>query len=76
MGSIINAGALGRVRVLVAWQDKVLRAAIRMREYFEFLQEVRKRTFNMNNVLVLSRDQLAVSLNAMQNDGWWPAPRK
>lgn len=63
MGSIINAGALGRLGILVAWQEKVLRAAIRMRAYFDFLQEAEKRTFNMNNVIVLSRNQLADSLD-------------
>ncbi len=62
MGSIINVGALGRVGILVAWQEKVLRAAIRMREYFDFLQEAEKRTFNMSDVIVLSRNQLAESL--------------
>ena len=62
MGSIINAGALGRLGILVAWQQEVLRAAIRMREYFDFLQEAEKRTFNMSDVIVLSRNQLAASL--------------
>jgi hypothetical protein len=62
MGSIINAGALGRVGILVAWQEEVLRAAIRMREYFDFLREAQKRTFNMSDVIVLSGNQLADSL--------------
>ena len=62
MGSIINAGALGRVGILVAWQEEVLRAAIRMREYFDFLQEAEKRTFNMSDVIVLSKNQLTDSL--------------
>jgi hypothetical protein len=65
MGSIINAGALGRVGILVAWQEKVLRAATRMREYFDFLQEAEKRTFNMSDVLVLSRNQLTDSLDCV-----------
>ena len=62
LGSIINAGALGRVGILVAWREEVLRAAIRIREYFDFLQEAEKRTFNMSDVIVLSRNQLAASL--------------
>jgi len=62
LGSIINAGALGRVGILVAWREEVLRAAIRIREYFNFLQEAKKRTFNMSDVIVLSRNQLAGSL--------------
>jgi len=57
MGSIVNAGALGRVGILIAWKDEVLRAAIRMREYFDFLQQAQKRTFNMSSVIVLSKDQ-------------------
>ena len=62
MGSIVNAGALGRIGILVAWQDKVLRAAIRMREYFDYLQKVEKRTFNMSGVIILTSEQFAASL--------------
>lgn len=62
MGSIVNAGALGRVGILVAWQEEVLRAALRMRAYFDFLREVKKRTFDMSGVLVLASSQLAASL--------------
>ena len=65
MGSIINAGALGRVGILVAWQEEALRAAIRMRAYFDFLQEAEKRTFNMSDVIVLSRNQFATSLDGV-----------
>lgn len=63
MGSIVNAGALGRIGVLVAWKDEVLRAAIRMREYFDFLQQVGKRTFNMSGVVVLSKKQFTDCLD-------------
>jgi hypothetical protein len=62
MGSIVNVGALGRIGILVAEQDKVLRAAIRMRAYFDYLQEVHKRTFNMSTVLILTDKQLLRSL--------------
>ncbi|MFH1015474.1 MAG: hypothetical protein V1771_00545 [Chloroflexota bacterium] len=58
MGSIVNAGALGRIGLVVAWQDKVLRAAIRMRAYFDFLKKVEKRTFDMTGVLVITKNQL------------------
>lgn len=62
MGSIVNAGALGRIGILVAWQTKVLRAAIRMREYFDYLRQVGKRTFDMGGVIILTREQFAASL--------------
>ena len=62
MGSIVNVGALGRIGILVAWQDKVLRAAIRMRQYFDYLQKAEKRTFNMSGVIILTSEQFAASL--------------
>lgn len=64
MGSIVNAGALGRIGLLVAWQEKVLRAAIRMRQYFDYLRSVKKRSFDMGGVMIITREQLAISLGA------------
>ena len=63
MGSIVNAGALGRIGILIAWQPKVLRAAIRMREYFDFLSRVKKRSFDMGGVIIITKEQFASSLN-------------
>ena len=63
MGSIVNAGALGRVGILIAWQEKVLRAAIRMREYFDLLKQAGKRTFNMSSVIILNQDQFTDCLD-------------
>lgn len=63
MGSIINAGALGRVGILVAWHDSALRTAIRMRQYFSFLRTAEKRTFDMSGVLILTKDQFEDSLS-------------
>ncbi len=57
MGSIINAAALGRIGVVIAWTDTMLKATIRMKEYFDFLERKRKPTFNVGNVLVLTADQ-------------------
>ncbi len=62
MGSIVNARALGRIGILVAWRQEVLRAAIRMREYFRYLQSVGKPTFDMSGVIILTNEQLQVSL--------------
>ncbi len=62
MGSIVNAGALGRIGILIAWQPKVLRAALRMREYFSFLQSVKKRSFDMGGVVIVTQEQFAQSL--------------
>lgn len=62
MGSIVNAGALGRIGILVAEQEEVLRAAIRMRAYFDYLKSKGKRTFNMSGVIVITSKQFEDSL--------------
>lgn len=63
MGSIVNAGALGRIGILVAERDEVLRAAIRTRAYFDFLKSVGKRTFDMSGVIVITSKQFRESLS-------------
>jgi len=62
MGSIINLAALGHVGIFVAWQDAALRTAMRMREYFDLLKGYGKPSFNINNVIIISKEQLLDSL--------------
>ena len=42
---------------------KYHKEAIRMREYFDFLEQVGKRTFNMSDVIVLSKEQFTDCLD-------------
>lgn len=58
MGSLINAAALGRVGIFIAMEDSVLKSAIRMREYFKLLKQYGKPSFAMDNVIVLTKDQI------------------
>ena len=57
LGNLVNASALGRIGVLVARTDKVLRIFIRQRAYLQFLAGVQKNTFKAANALILSATQ-------------------
>ncbi len=58
IGDLVNASALGRVGILVAWSPVILRAFLRQRAYLAFLFSVRKNSFRTDNALVLTRGQL------------------
>ena len=62
MGSMINASALGRVGILVAWDQYRLRSLLRVRENFLYLSELGKNTFDTTNLLFLDKDQLVDAL--------------
>lgn len=62
MGSMINASALGRVGILVAWDQCRLRGMLRVRENFLYLSELGKNTFDTTNLIFLEKDQLTDAL--------------
>lgn len=64
MGGAINAAALGRIGLAVAWNREKLRAFVRMRSYLLFLAEVGKNTFDPSNLLLLSKEQVMEALNS------------
>ena len=58
MGGAINAAALGRIGVAVAWNPAKLRAFAKLKRYLDYLASVRKNSFDTSNLLILDRDQL------------------
>lgn len=58
MGGAINAAALGRIGIAVAWSPDKLRAFVRLRNYLLFLARVGKNTFDPVNLMILSAEQL------------------
>lgn len=58
IGGAINAAALGRIGIVVAWTPEKLKAFIKLREYLEFLGSVGKNTFDTTNLLILDKNQL------------------
>lgn len=64
IGDAVNASALGRVGIFIAWTPEKLRAAVKMRRYLQFLKRVGKNTFNTTNLLILDKHQF---LQAVQS---------
>ena len=63
MGSMVNAGALGRVGVAIAWNPPKLKAFRRVREYLGFLSRVGKNSFNTANLLIVTHTQFEKAIN-------------
>lgn len=59
MGSTFNASSLGRIGIIVAWDQRRLDDLLRAREYFLNLDSAGKNSFNTRNSLFLVRDQFA-----------------
>src|SRR5258708_2488380 len=73
LGNLVNASALGRIGILLARNEKVLRIFVRQRAYFKFLAEVQKNTFRTVNALILTAGQFDECLRehvaALSRDG-------
>jgi len=63
IGSILNSSSLGRVGIIIAWSDEKLKAFIKLRNYLGFLKDRGKNTFEIPNVLIVSKDQFMEALN-------------
>lgn len=57
LGGLVNASALGRVAILVGWDERKVRAMFQQRIYMDFLRRVRKNHFYTENVVILSPQQ-------------------
>jgi len=68
LGDIVNAAALGRMGILVAWDEKVLQSFFRIFKYFKFLGTAGKPTLAPHrrgvakNVIILTKTQLETIL--------------
>jgi hypothetical protein len=57
LGDIVNACSLGRVGVVVAWDDSVLRSFLRITEYLRFLRSRDKPSYSTGNLVILTKSQ-------------------
>jgi hypothetical protein len=69
LGDLVNASALGRIGLLIARSQKVLRIFVRQRVYLRYLADVGKNTFKTNNALVLTEEQFDECLASAVRDG-------
>lgn len=58
LGGAVNACAQGRIGVLVGWDADKLKSLIKLQRYWSYLGRVEKNTFQTENLLILSPDQL------------------
>lgn len=64
LGGAVNAAALGRVGVVVGWNEEKVAAIIKLQAYWDFLGTVGKPSYPTKNLLILSPEQLRSSINA------------
>lgn len=57
IGSSINASALGRVGIILAWDQCRLQGLLRGREFLSYMKQLDKNSFDTTNLLFLSTDQ-------------------
>ncbi len=65
VGGLINASALGRIAILVAWTPDKLKAFIKLKNYLHFLSSVEKNSFRTDNVLILSKEQFKEAVDTI-----------
>lgn len=65
IGGLVNASALGRVAVLVAWTPDKLKAFIKLKKYLKFLSSVEKNSFKTDNILILSKEQFKQAVDVL-----------
>jgi len=64
LGDLVNASALGRIGLLIARSQQVLRIFVRQRVYLRYLANVGKNTFRTDNALVLTAQQFDACLSS------------
>ena len=50
LGDIVNASALGRIGIIIAWDEFVMKAFFRQLKYFSFLQSVGKKHLQLKTL--------------------------
>lgn len=58
LGGAVNASVLGRLGVMVGWDEEKVNALVKLQAYWDFLRSVGKNTFETKNLIILSPDQL------------------
>lgn len=67
MGSVVNAAALGRIGVGVAYTEKTFKTFIRILSYLHFLKRVEKNTYDTTNFFVITKEQMLAALTRQRH---------
>ncbi|WP_261302912.1 hypothetical protein [Paenibacillus andongensis] len=68
IGGIINASALGRVAILIPWNERQFRAFIKTLNYLSFLKSAEKNTFDTTNIFIITREQIESILSSISEE--------
>jgi hypothetical protein len=59
LGDIVNACAFGRIGIIIAWNDRVLKSFLAITEYLQFLKEKGKPTYGTRNLIIVTKEQFS-----------------
>lgn len=62
LGGAVNASVLGRLGVMVGWDEEKVNALVKLQAYWDFLRSVGKNTFETQNLIILLPEQLRESI--------------
>ena len=55
LGDIVNACSLGRIGLIIAWDQSALNSFLKITEYFTFLKGVGKPSYETRNLIIISK---------------------
>jgi hypothetical protein len=65
LGDIVNACSLGRVGLIIAWDQSALNSFLKIVGYFAFLKGVEKPTYETENLIVVSKKQFDACIKGL-----------
>jgi hypothetical protein len=58
LGDIINASSIGKIGIIVPWDDKAHNAFERIKRYLDFIKTVKKTSYGPKNLLMIPKTRL------------------
>ncbi len=65
LGDLVNASSLGRIGIVIPYNEACYRTFFRLLYYFNFLQSVEKPSYSTQNLLIIKKEQFKDALNRL-----------